>query len=99
MFLRKVNLLNHKVNIFIEANLFVMPANLKIIGRIISKWLKYHLKAAFQAATYSSVCKKWFLQVNSNDIDYLNQFLPFSISDLYLELHCVACQLHITVQF
>ena len=99
MYLRKVNLLNHRVNIFIETDIFVMPVNLKITGRIICKWLKFHLKTVFLAATYSSILKKWTLDVNSEDIDYLNQFLPFTISTLFLELICENCQLTIFIQF
>ena len=99
MFLRCVNLLNHRVNIFIEADIFVMPANLKIQGRVISKWLKFHLKEIFMAASYSKHFKKWTLHVNPLDIDFLNQYLPFSISELFLELQCTNCQLTIFIRF
>ena len=99
MFLRKVNLLNHMVTIHVESDIFVMPANLKVIGRRVCKWLKMYLKQVFAAATYSYNCKKWTLDVNANDIDFINQFLSFTIKNLFLELECANCQLTLFIYF
>ena len=99
MYLRSVTLFKRKVKIMIDSDVFVMPANLRIIGRRICKWLKYHITNISHPAVFCNKNEKWSIDVNIDDITFLNNYLTFPIRSLFLEFHGVNSTLTLDVRF
>ena len=70
----------------IESDIFILPGNLRTMGRGILRWTRENLASIEKDAKYDQTRLSWSIQYNAAELIELNQQLDFEIDSLALYL-------------
>ena len=97
MFLRKFIINKQVVMACIDSGIFILPGNLRTMGRMILRWTRDNLSMIERDANYDNTQLLWSIQFNAAELTELNQLLEFEIDSLALQLNESTGLLHLFI--